>query len=99
MEKIVLSKITNNDYRVYFCSNGEVIDESNGVDLGNFIRDIDGFFYFDPIRKDGYWSSYSMRLVSNKLDELNKPYNDELDEYFKKHGENNTNDSLSVSQD
>lgn len=56
---------------------------SNGLNIGTFELDVDGFWHFwntDYIA--GSWSSYSLRLVADKLDEVNKPYKEVVDEYF-----------------
>jgi hypothetical protein len=50
--------------------------------VGRFIRDIDGYFCYDPSIGDGLWSEYELRLIVDKLRELNRPWNDHLDKYF-----------------
>ena len=59
-----------------------------GILLGEFIMDCDGFRYYK--REEtlcGVESSYKFRLVADKLDEVNKPYNDVIDKYFNKERE------------
>jgi len=52
--------------------------------IGYFIMDIDGFYYFDYITTpNGLWTSYSLRVVADLLEEMNKPYEDKIKEYFK----------------
>lgn len=51
--------------------------------VGELIMDVDGYFYFWP-SNDGCWSSHIMRSIANKLDDINKPWNDEVTEYFEK---------------
>ena len=52
--------------------------------LGYFIMDIDGFYYFDFVTvPNGLWTSYSLRMVANLLEEMNKPHEDKIKEYFK----------------
>jgi hypothetical protein len=52
--------------------------------LGYFTMDIDGFYYFDFVTApNGLWTSYSLRMVANLLEEMNKPHEDNIKEYFK----------------
>ena len=51
--------------------------------LGEFIMDCDGFRYYVREETNSGWeNSFSLRLVADKLDEVNKPYNDVIDKYF-----------------
>jgi hypothetical protein len=52
--------------------------------LGSATRDIDGFYYFWVEQCHGAWSDYSLRLVANTLEFLNKPHEDKIKEYFNK---------------
>ena len=55
----------------------------NGKQIGTFEMDVDGFFYFwDERNSYGSWSSYYLRVIADKLDEINKPFQDKVDEYF-----------------
>ena len=66
-------EITENRLNVYF----------NRVHLGEFIRDHDGFFYYvDTVKDGGTWSSNSLKMIANKLDEINKPHEDLLNLFF-----------------
>ena len=70
LEMIDLEYIIDGVYVVYF----------NTKKIGEFTVQDDGFFGFYPNELSGYWSSYALRLIADKLDELNK----EWDEYIKK---------------
>lgn len=60
---------------------------SNDNLVGEFIQDVDGFYYFWFNEGDyGAWSSNSLRLISDKLDEVNKEWVDDI--------ENNLNNSI-----
>ena len=60
------------------------VQTSTGMYLGAFELDMDGFYYFCcNSSKSGCWGSNELRLIADKLDEVNKPYNDSLNEYFK----------------
>lgn len=63
---------------------------NDSVYLGYAYRESDGYYVFmNAIENQGAWSSYSLDLVSNKLRELNKPWNDKVNEYFEKQNEKN----------
>ena len=66
---ITLEKISDSSYYMYF----------NKIYLGDVIQDESGFynFFFSNDNK-GYWTSHSLRLIAEKLDELNKEWNDEI---------------------
>jgi hypothetical protein len=49
----------------------EVLSKSNGKEIGLIILDIDGSYYFESDNVKRYWSSYVMKEICNKLDELN----------------------------
>lgn len=51
----------------------------NGVSLGELYREIDGFFVFSPILRGGFWEAAPMRTIADKLDELNAPWENELE--------------------
>jgi S-formylglutathione hydrolase FrmB len=48
--------------------------------LGAFVIQDDGYFGFYPDDLKGYWSSHALRLIADKLDELNAAW----DEYINK---------------
>jgi uncharacterized membrane protein len=58
-------------HRVY---DFEVLSNYNDKKIWELVLDIDGFYYFEPILIKGYWSSYWMKEICNKLDELNTKY-------------------------
>jgi hypothetical protein len=46
--------------------------------------DVDGYYYFDYVTTpNGLWTSYSLRMVADLLEEMNKQYDDNIKEYFK----------------
>ena len=69
-EMINLEYVIDGVYVVYF----------NTKKIGEFTVQDDGLFQFYPNEHSGYWSSYALRLIADKLDELNK----EWDEHIKK---------------
>lgn len=59
------------------------VTTSNGLTIGTFELDVDGFYHFwNPNYIAGSWSSHSLRVVADKLDEVNKPFKEVVDEYF-----------------
>lgn len=60
----------------------KVLTPNNTV-VGYFIVDVDGYFYFWP-SNEGCWSSHMMRSIADKLDEVNKKWDDHINEYFNK---------------
>ncbi len=54
----------------------------NGKEIGLLYLDVDGYYYYEPAGTGGY-SSYHLREIASVLDDINKPYQDQLDEYFK----------------
>ena len=48
-----------------------------GIYLGTFQMDCDGFYYFWKSEDlHGAETSYNLRLIADKLDEVNKPFQD-----------------------
>jgi hypothetical protein len=52
--------------------------------IGHFIMDIDGYYYFDFKLENGIWTPMALRQVADLLDDINKPHDDGINEYFKK---------------
>jgi hypothetical protein len=61
--------------------------------IGYLIMDVDGYYYFDhTVQENGFWTSHSLRMVADLLDDINKPHDDKIKEYFKiKQSTNETN--------
>lgn len=55
----------------------------NNLLIGELIMDVDGYFYFWPAN-DGCWSAYLLHSIANKLDEVNKKWDDQIHEHFNK---------------
>jgi len=56
---------------------------NNGKLIGELLMDVDGYFYFWPEDNNGAWSSYHLREVANKLDELNKEWDKQVEKESK----------------
>lgn len=65
---INLEYVIDGVYLVYF----------NKKRLGEFIVQDDGFFGFHTSEPSGYWSSYALRLIADKLDEMNKEWDEQV---------------------
>jgi hypothetical protein len=54
----------------------------NKKQIGVFAIQDDGYLGFYGVG-DGYWSSYALRLIADKLDEMNKTWDDHIKENIK----------------
>jgi len=71
--KLLTEKVSDGRYKVFFESKY----------LGDFVRDVDGFFYYWPSEDGGCWSAWTLRLIANELEELNADWNKYIDENLK----------------
>lgn len=55
----------------------------NGSYMGYVYKEIDGFYTYVIEDKGGTIDAYVLRALANKIDKLNKPWNDQINEYFK----------------
>lgn len=72
MELFLQKTETDARYEVYF----------NNRHLGYFYMEVDGFYVFIPKGNIGYWDEFSLRMIVDKLEEMNKKWNDDLNQYF-----------------
>jgi hypothetical protein len=56
----------------------------NGKVIGEFSKADDGYYWYDGLVIQ---ESHVMRVLADALDELNKPWDDELNAYFNPRGE------------
>ena len=55
----------------------------NGKEIGSFQLDSDGSYYFwQNSELTGFWSAYDLRSIADKLEEVNKEFDNQLDVYF-----------------
>ena len=55
----------------------------NDVYLGDALMDVDGYYYFwFEEGKSGAWSDYGLKAIADKLQELNKDWNDKINKDF-----------------
>lgn len=57
---------------------GYYVEYYNGVHIGEFVMMEDGYYHYWPVKGEGCWGAYAMRAVADKLDELNKPWDDQV---------------------
>ena len=62
------------DDKLIFVPNGKVI--------GDVYREVDGYYVFWPTGT-GFWESHMLREIADLLDAANKPWDDELTEFFR----------------
>ena len=71
---IIYQKIDNQKYNMRTI---------NGKLIGELIMDVDGYFYFWPADNNGAWAANHLRELANKLDELNKEWNKQVEKELK----------------
>ena len=56
----------------------------NGKLIGEFIRDVDGYFYFWSENNLGAWPSHLLRDIADKLDEINQLWDEHIEKKLNK---------------
>lgn len=51
-------------------------------DRGDFVRDVDGFWYYWPTHNTGHYSAHILREIADELDRINKPWDEEITAFF-----------------
>jgi hypothetical protein len=52
--------------------------------IGDLIMDVDGHFYFWPEDNNGAWSSYHLKELADKMDEINKSWDEQVEKQLNK---------------
>ena len=74
MSKLLYTeKVSDYRYNLFYC---------NGVQVGEILMKEDGFFDWWPEQRGGYLPSHFLRAVAEILDEMNAPYEAELERFF-----------------
>lgn len=56
----------------------------NGKYLGYAYKEVDGYYVFEStMNSNGFWTSHSLRLVADKLDEVNKEWDEQVKQQLK----------------
>ncbi len=74
----LLRKIKDFEYEVYY---------NNGMLLGSIYQEIDGYFVFLPILRQGYWDGPVLEQIAKYLEDLNKEWDKEIQETLKEYEE------------
>lgn len=70
--------------RIEKLNNSYFVFTDSGKELGTFQLDIDGSYYFwENSESTGCWTAQNLRETARFLDEVNKAFDDEVDEYKK----------------
>lgn len=59
-----------------------ILDKDIRIYEDAFYHDIDGFLYFWPKPKDGFYSAHILRAIADYLDKQNKEWEAHIDAYF-----------------
>lgn len=66
-----------------------LVQANNGVKAGEILMGDDGFYQFWPELRGGYWPSYAMREIADKVDSMNEAWEKKLEEELAAYGEFN----------
>ena len=53
-------------------------------EVGSLVMDVDGHFYFWPVDNNGAWASYHLRELADKMDEINKSWDEQVEKDLNK---------------
>ena len=75
-KSLTTEKINDHHLKIIFGGNRHI---------GYAIRDVDGYYYFEAVtQSSGFWSSYSLRMIADLLDEINQDHDNMINDYFNK---------------
>ena len=77
--KFIYEKINNRNAFNVFLDNHETLKP---IEVGEICMVEDGFYQFFPVSSQGYWPSWAMRELADKIDELNAPWEQDIEDYF-----------------
>ena len=56
----------------------------NNIHVGNMYKEVDGYYVYEYNNsRNGFWEAHALRMIADKLDEMNKDWDEEIKEYFK----------------
>lgn len=74
MENLTLKPADGRNYKMVW---------NESIEIGQAIIDVDGFYYFLPnTNNGGLWQSHVLKAIAEKLDDLNKEWNEHISKYF-----------------
>lgn len=59
-----------------------IVSAPNGVKAGEIIMMEDGFYQFWPESRGGYWPTWVMRQIADKVDLMNEKWSREVESAF-----------------
>lgn len=62
------------------------IKTNGGLKLGEFYREVDGFYVFYPARTSGFYSEEYLGALIFELQQLNAPWKENIRKYFENEG-------------
>lgn len=65
------------------------VKTNGGLKLGEFYREVDGFYVFYPGEREGFYSEEYLGALIFELQQLNAPWKENIREYFENEGKNN----------
>lgn len=72
--------MTEGDYKQLISwsktAQGYNVQHWNGLLIGTFYMEVDGYYVFQPNVRGGYWPGYMLRALSDALEELNKEWDE-----------------------
>lgn len=77
--KLILEELFDDTYKV----------KCNDKNLGVFYRETDGFYYYVPESKYGFYSEHFLQALLFELQKLNAPCKEHIREYFENEHKNN----------
>lgn len=60
----------------------EIRLKASNLLVGEFLPDIDGYYYFLPSKHSRYWEGWVLLELGTKLQEINKEWEDILKHYY-----------------
>jgi len=78
--KLILEQVSEAAYYV---------KTNSGLDLGEFYREVDGFYVFWPVKRDGFYSEEYLGALLFELQQLNAPWKENIRKYFENEGKDN----------
>ena len=78
--KLILEQVSEAAYYV---------KTNSGLDLGEFYREVDGFYVFWPGKRDGFHSEEYLGALLFELQQLNAPWKENIRKYFDNESKNN----------
>lgn len=85
MTELKLKHVSHGNYLVFI----------NKQFFGSFVCEVDGYYVWYPTEfKGGAISSYILKMIADKLDAMNKDWDEQIKEYFKNNPQKNIENDL-----